>query len=143
VIVHAGSGAVSKNWPLDRFRACADAFRSDGRRVAWLTGPADKAIRVGVDSAATSDERLESPTLESLVDRLSSCGLFVGNDSGPAHLAAACGAPTIVLYGPTDPRVWRPDGPRVTALRAPSGRLDDVAVEQVLSAAEALLKRPA
>ncbi len=43
-------------------------------------------------------------------------GLFVGNDSGLSHLAAVVGAPTLVLFGPTDPRLWAPIGPRVTVL---------------------------
>jgi ADP-heptose:LPS heptosyltransferase len=57
---------------------------------------------------------------------------YVGNDSGVSHLAAAFGAPSIVLFGPTDPRVWAPLGPRVRTLRAPDGRLEQIEVAEVL-----------
>jgi ADP-heptose:LPS heptosyltransferase len=42
--------------------------------------------------------------------------LYLGHDSGITHLAAAVGAPTVAVFGPTDPRVWRPRGPRVRVL---------------------------
>ena len=54
---------------------------------------------------------------------LSRAGLFLGNDSGASHLAAASGAPTLALFGPTDPALWAPVGPSVATLRAPRGVL--------------------
>ncbi|MEE9264659.1 MAG: glycosyltransferase family 9 protein, partial [Vicinamibacteria bacterium] len=47
---------------------------------------------------------------------LSQAGVYVGNDSGVSHLAAASGAPTIALFGPTDPSMWAPLGPQVEIL---------------------------
>ena len=51
---------------------------------------------------------------------LSRAALFVGNDSGASHLAAAAGAPTLALFGPTNPALWAPLGPRVRCVRAPA-----------------------
>ena len=65
---------------------------------------------------------------------LSGAGLFVGHDSGVTHLAAAWGAPTLALFGPTDPAVWAPVGPDVRVLRAPDGRMDLLSLEAVLRA---------
>ena len=48
-----------------------------------------------------------------LFNELRTASLFVGNDSGPSHLAGIMGLPTIALFGPTDPAVWKPLGPRV------------------------------
>ncbi len=48
---------------------------------------------------------------------LSECALYVGNDSGITHLAAGLGVPTVAVFGPTDPAVWRPLGPRVRVVR--------------------------
>ncbi len=66
---------------------------------------------------------------------LSRAGLFLGNDSGASHLAAASGAPTLALFGPTDPALWAPVGPSVATLRAPRGVLADLTVDEVERAA--------
>jgi ADP-heptose:LPS heptosyltransferase len=55
---------------------------------------------------------------------LAQSGSFVGNDSGVTHLAAASGARTLALFGPTDPAQWAPVGPAVKALRAADARMD-------------------
>jgi heptosyltransferase III len=52
-----------------------------------------------------------------LLGELLECERFIGNDSGPGHLAAAVGVATFTLFGPTDPAVWGPVGPRVFSLR--------------------------
>jgi ADP-heptose:LPS heptosyltransferase len=70
---------------------------------------------------------------------LARAALYVGNDSGVTHLAAAWGAPTLALFGPTDPAQWAPLGPRVRTLRAPDGRMPSLGVASVLEAARARL----
>jgi hypothetical protein len=65
---------------------------------------------------------------------LARAGLFLGNDAGITHLAAAAGAPTLALYGPTDPALWAPVGPRVLTLRAPGGSLAKLDLDDVVSA---------
>jgi hypothetical protein len=54
--------------------------------------------------------------LEELAAMLCGARAFVGADSGPAHLAAQLGVPTLALFGPTDPAIWAPIGPRVRVL---------------------------
>jgi heptosyltransferase III len=66
---------------------------------------------------------------------LSRSGLFLGNDSGVAHLAAASGAPTLTVFGPTDPALWAPVGRSVATVRAPGGALSALAVDAVVTAA--------
>jgi ADP-heptose:LPS heptosyltransferase len=56
---------------------------------------------------------LEQPPLQDLAARLAGCRAYLGNDSGVSHLAGLCGARTVALFGPTNPDVWRPIGPRV------------------------------
>jgi ADP-heptose:LPS heptosyltransferase len=65
--------------------------------------------------------------------------LFVGNDSGLMHLAAAAGAPTLGLFGPTDAAEYGPAGRRAAATIAPTRQMQDLTVAQALAAAEALL----
>ena len=68
---------------------------------------------------------------------LARAGLFLGNDAGVSHLAAATGAPTLALFGPTDPALWAPVGPRVATLRAPSASLAALDLEAVVAAGAA------
>jgi ADP-heptose:LPS heptosyltransferase len=66
--------------------------------------------------------------------------LVVGGDTGPVHVAAVLGVPTIGLYGPTSARRNGPYGRRVAAMQSPTGRMDGLSVETVLGAAQALLR---
>ncbi len=69
---------------------------------------------------------------------LSRAGVFVGNDSGVSHLAAATGAPTLALFGPTDPGLWSPLGQRVRVLRGAECRIEAIELPQVLGEIAAL-----
>jgi ADP-heptose:LPS heptosyltransferase len=71
-----------------------------------------------------------------LAAALAEAGLFLGNDSGVSHLAAAVGTPTVALFGPTDPTVWSPIGPRVTVVRSPDGTMDAIGLDAVVAAAD-------
>ena len=70
---------------------------------------------------------------------LARASLFVGNDSGLMHLAAAAGAPTIGLFGPTNALEYGPAGLCARAVVAVSARMDDISVEQVARAAAEIL----
>ncbi len=108
VMIHPGSGSAQKNWPFDSFCQLAALLKDDGRSVVWLGGPAE--IQLPIPGGATSILDLD---LIELALRLSAALLYIGNDSGVTHLAAAVGCPTIALFGPTDPFVWGPSGPNV------------------------------
>jgi ADP-heptose:LPS heptosyltransferase len=67
-----------------------------------------------------------------LFEQLRAAAAFVGNDSGPGHLAGVIGVASLLLFGPTDPVVWKPLGPRVTVRR---GRpLAALSVQEIYSA---------
>jgi heptosyltransferase III len=71
---------------------------------------------------------------------LSLCDIYIGNDSGFSHLAGLLGRRAVVLFGPTDPLVWKPLGPRVETLTTiDRGELTGLTVEAVLARSEALL----
>jgi heptosyltransferase-2 len=70
---------------------------------------------------------------------LAHAGLYVGNDSGVSHLAAAWGAPVLVLFGPTDPAQWAPVGPRVKVLRANDEKMETLELGDVERAAREIL----
>ena len=110
--VPPGSGGLSKCWPTERFVSVAREFgRREGMKIAWILGPAEleRAERFQADLPAefVVIAGVALPTLAAILSRSS---IYLGNDSGVTHLAAAVGAPTLALFGPTDPKVWAPRG---------------------------------
>jgi hypothetical protein len=137
--LHPGSGSATKNWPAERFLTFA---RQCAKGTPWLLvlGPAEQDSRLWERAAGAIVAR--NLPLRTLGAVLSRARLFLGNDSGVSHLAAAAGAPTLVLFGPTDPALWSPVGRRVRCLRAADGgSLGTIPVDEVLRAAQELLLR--
>lgn len=126
-VIHAFASAPEKAWPAARFGQVAARLKSDGLQPVFLCGPGD-------DASAFDGFETCRGLLRSAKALLRDAALFVGNDSGPAHMAAAFGVPVVVLYGPSDPVTWAPwrTGSRVFT------SLSDVAVEHVIAAAEEL-----
>jgi len=77
--------------------------------------------------------------LPDLIGLTDAADLFIGNDSGPAHVCAAVGTPTLALFGPTNPVIWGPLGSHTKTLHAPGGILKDLGVDCVHSAALSML----
>jgi len=132
LVVHPGSGSAAKNWPAERFAEAARRL-SPGRPWLLVLGPAEDETADWPGAVVAREWPLRP-----LGAALSRAGLFLGNDSGVAHLAAASGAPTLTLFGPTDPALWAPVGPSVATVRAPGGVLPALAVDAVVAAALAL-----
>lgn len=129
VIIHPGSGSPRKNWPLARFQAVAAELEAMGRRVCWCIGPAEEESGIG--------QGLRTLRFESLVElghALAASRLYIGNDSGITHLAAAVGCPTVAIFGVTDPAVWAPLGDHVSVVSAEEGWPDAEAVLQTVTA---------
>jgi hypothetical protein len=136
--VHPGSGGKRKCWPAERYAELTRRAAARGRQVLVFLGPADEETRDVFRRAAPGGAYLvaECFPLREVLALLACARVFVGNDAGVTHLAArAC--PTLALFGPTDPRVWRPLGAGVTVLRAPDGQLERLACEEAWTAAEA------
>jgi ADP-heptose:LPS heptosyltransferase len=132
--VHPGSGSPSKNWPAARFAELLDGWRGPFLVVEGpADGPAVDPLRSRTDVVVARG--LPVRVLGAL---LAHASLYVGNDSGVTHLAAACGVPTLALFGPTDPALWSPVGPRARVLTAPAGDLARLQVEEVRSLANSL-----
>jgi ADP-heptose:LPS heptosyltransferase len=115
--IHPGSGSPAKNAPLEGFAALARAWRGP---VVVCTGEAEAAdlARYRAAFARSGAEHVVEPTLGELRARLErEAAAFVGNDSGPTHLAAALGVPTAAVFVASDPELWRPVGAHVRLLR--------------------------
>jgi lipopolysaccharide export system permease protein len=122
----AGANFIGKRWPPERFAELARRLTARGRlagaAIVLFGGPDDaranaevKALladRIVIDLTAALD-------LLACAALLERAGAFIGNDSGLMHIAAAMGAPTLGLFGPSDERVYGPVGPRARAVRSP------------------------
>jgi Glycosyltransferase family 9 (heptosyltransferase) len=115
--VAPGSGSREKNWPIDSFKAIARWWRErvDGGVITVL-GPAEEE-RGGYDSLCDGALVLRGKSLGRLTAMLARCSLYVGNDSGISHLAAAVGTPTAVVFGPSDVFQWAPRGRNVLIVK--------------------------
>lgn len=116
VLIHPGSGSPDKNWPLDRFIELGAHIRSAGNGVRYVIGEVERDRWAAADMGrlATVAEVVTPDTLPALRRLIASSHVFIGNDSGPTHLAAALGVRTIALFGSaSDPAQWRPSGPAV------------------------------
>jgi ADP-heptose:LPS heptosyltransferase len=111
VIIHPGSGSRRKNWPRERFLILAEILSARDRTVTWCVGPAEQDFPLPRKSAV-----LQAGSLVALARELASARLYIGNDSGITHLAAAVGCRTVAIFGPTDPYVWAPLGPHVAVV---------------------------
>lgn len=126
VVIHPFSGSVKKNWPEPRYRELASKLR---RTVEWTAGPEDELL----DATRFDD-------LAELAGWIAGARLYIGGDSGIAHLAAAAGVATLALFGPSPPQVWGPRGRDVTILAADS--MEQLSVATVLATANRLLRSP-
>jgi heptosyltransferase-2 len=125
-VVHPGSGSERKCWPAPMFAQLASGLAGLGMHVALLKGPADEQCCSAVAASLSNGEDVAVAGTDDIqhAAALVSCAtVFVGNDSGMSHLAAALGTPSVAIFGPTDPSVWGPLGRSVAVVQgAQKGR---------------------
>jgi ADP-heptose:LPS heptosyltransferase len=136
---HPFSSVAHKEWGDENFAALlAWASNRWSFRPIIFGSPAerDRAERLATQVQGISAAGKLS--LRAFIAAASWCAAFVGGDSGPVHIAAALGVPTLALYGPTDPQRTGPLGERVAVVQSPTGTMRDLAVAAAQSAAERL-----
>ncbi len=150
VVVHIGASKPENRWAPERYADLIEGLLEKCQAGVVLTGgPGDEQ-----DAAPTRDRLAGNPrfvdllgqtSLPELMAVFSKCGLFVGCDTGPMHLASAVGLPVIALFGPADPLRTGPYGPQHRVIRqppAPSGLplppacMQAVSVQDVIRAVE-------
>lgn len=115
IVVHPGAAYPARRWPPERFARVARALAAEGRRVVITGSRAEVplantvAARAGLPPAAVYAGRTDPGELAALV---AGAALVVCGDTGVGHLATAFGTPSVLLFGPTPPRIW---GPPATA----------------------------
>lgn len=129
-VIHPFASLPSKTWPAARFRDIAANLTHLGIEPIFIGTPTDPL-------SAFEPHRTFTPHLEETKSLLASTAFFLGNDSGPAHMAAAFGIPMAVIFADSDHEVWYPWKTQAETIVAPNG-IDSVPVRQVLEAIERL-----
>ena len=129
-VLHPFASSREKTWPADRFCELARYLNLWNIEPVFLAAADD-------DTSAFAHHRVFRGSLAEVKALLSAAVLFVGNDSGPAHMAAAFGLPTAVLFGPSKPAVWGPWRTESETIVAPDG-LDSLPVARVIAALDRL-----
>ncbi len=129
LMIHPGSGGLAKTWPLDRFLDIAARWRGE---TMFVLGPAEEE-RGFRERIPKKFRVITDYTLGETFNVLTSAELYLGCDSGISHLAALTRTPSTVLFGPTDPDVWRPPGEGVTVIASPDGTMEGIAPDTVMA----------
>jgi heptosyltransferase III len=145
VVLAPTANWAPKVWPHERFVALFRTLTAEalpGAVAAVLAGPGDTERAMAAPVLAALPDAIDlvgRMSLPEVAACLARCTLFVGNDSGLMHLAAAAGARTLGLFGPTDAAEYAPTGRRARVVVSASDRMADLSVEQALSEAVRLL----
>ncbi|NAS23588.1 glycosyltransferase family 9 protein [Herbidospora sp. NEAU-GS84] len=141
IVVHPGAAFPARRWPPERFADVAAALNAEGRPVVVTAGPGETDLARQVAGGLP----VLTPTLTELAGLVRRARLVICGDTGVAHLAAAYGTPSVVLFGPTPPSLWGPPpGPHRVIWhgragdphgRAPDPGLLEITVTEVLGAA--------
>ena len=156
IAIHPGGHYESQRWPPARFALLVrKILERYGAKVVIIGGPDDRETAGRIIRAVdNSNVKAVFPAMKDLAHLLSSSGLLVCNNSGPLHLAAALGVPTVSMMGPTDPVLWWPNGDNQIVVRKdagcgpcslgrcrPHGCMDLITVEEVFDKVHSLLER--
>jgi len=123
VVMHAGAPSPLKRWSAERYARLASELQREHNACIVLIGGKGERQIAGFVTSAVGEQAVNlsgRTTLGQLAAVLRRADLFIGNDSGPMHLAAACGAKVIGLFGPTSLQRFGPYGDNCVALRMES-----------------------
>ena len=129
-VLHPFASAPEKQWPAERFCEIARYLKLWNINPVILAGPHD-------DVSAFSAHQVLQGKLRDAKALISQAAAFIGNDSGPAHMAAAFGLPSLVLFSKSNPAIWGPWRTECQVILAPEG-FQDVSVSRVIAALERL-----
>ena len=118
VMIHPTARYWFKAWPPERFAELCDWLAT--KQIPVILVGNHKDIEVGAQIQRLAEHKPMScmgrTSVLEVAALMKHCSLFIGNDGGPMHMAAAMGCPVLALFGPTDPVVWGPKGRQVSVL---------------------------
>lgn len=141
ILLQPGSGGQAKRWPEPLWRELGECLQQRGFELLLSLGPVEWDEGEG-ERWRQGPWRLIPPLGLREQAALQSLGVVVGCDSGTTHLAAAVGARVVALFGPTDPRRWRPAGPQVRVVQAPGVNMASLPVAYTLAAVLEVSRAP-
>ena len=139
IAIHPGSPIALKRWMPERYAELADWLVAQKRAQILFVGVKDEISIVAEIQGRMQEASVNvagKTTLTQLASILHKCNVFIGNDSGPMHLAAAVGTQTIGLYGPGDPTRFGPAGEKCQTIRRKSGCMSEIQVADVIQILE-------
>ena len=139
IAIHPGSPIALKRWLPERYAELADWLIAQKRAQILFVGVEDEIpiiTEIQARMRSASINIAGKTTLTQLASILLTCNVFIGNDSGPMHLAAAVGTQTIGLYGPGDPTRFGPAGEKCQTIRQASGCMSEIQVADVIQTLE-------
>jgi len=142
ITIHPGAGKIGNRWPVENFARVGNVLARDCDAqllITWGTGEEN----LGRELCSLITEPFLSVTNNDIrkVAALLSCStLFLCNDTGVMHLAAATGVPLVVLFGPTNPAEWKPIGEQFVAIRGINHKCTEIDADEVINLAKNLLK---
>ena len=126
-VIHAVAATPAKTWHPEGFLAVATYLRESGVEPVFIGAAGDDLSRFH------EFRTVAGASLTEVKNLLAGAALFVGNDSGPAHMAAAFGLPMVVIFGASDPAIWGPWRTQAAVLKAHGG-IRDVSTASVFEA---------
>jgi ADP-heptose:LPS heptosyltransferase len=126
-VIHAVAATPEKTWRADGFMAVAEYLKRSGMEPVFIGAAGDNL------EAFREYRRVHGAPLAEIKKLLSGASLFIGNDSGPAHMAAAFGVPVVEIFGASDVAIWGPWRTAAEVVTAPGG-VSGVETAQVLEA---------
>lgn len=131
-VIHPVAATAEKTWPSQSFIELAHYLEKEmAMRPVFIGGPGEDLSQFG------RWRTIAGAPLGEIARLMRDAALFAGNDSGPAHIAAAFGVPVVVIFGPSDDEVWAPWRTDAAVLKS-DGPIDSVSAEQAIAAVERL-----
>jgi heptosyltransferase-3 len=129
-VIHPTAATLEKTWPSDNFLELARHLeKTTGLEPVFIGGPGEDLSRF------EPYRTVSGAPLGEILKLVRDAEFFAGNDSGPAHIAAAFGVPQVVFFGPSDSEIWAPWKTPAQVLQA-DGEIRNISVERAIQAAE-------
>lgn len=139
VAIHPGSGSPSKNWSFESWIIVLKQIQNEIPDVEFVVSSGEAEHEVidqfldAADTAGLSFTHLKGHSLAELGATYEAVDFYLGHDSGISHLAGSAGVEGLLLFGPTDPKVWAPATDRMQIVQSSDGQLGGIRVEEVVA----------
>ena len=141
--IHIGANKIENRWPIKYFSRLAQILHDKYNfKIAVFWGPKEEDLhKEFLKHVSFFPIEVKPTTLRNQAIHFSLCDVAVCNDTGIMHLCAAVGTPLVAIFGPTDPRYWKPIGSKFIAIRGKENKTENVKVEQVIQNVKKLLQQ--